>query len=334
MTRATYQAGDRVEDNVALIPFARSHLEGALKLSQEMSWPYRLEDWDVALQLGEGFVLERAGTVIGTAAWWPYGETHASAGMIIVAKAAQGRGYGARLMDALLTSAHPRTIALNSTAEGIVLYRRRGFVPVGIIHQHQGIPRGRFKAPPSGLVRPMAVSDFEAITRLDQEATGLERRRMLDELVQSGDGYVLQRDGTPRGYAICRLFGRGHVIGPVVADSQDNARALIEVGDGYVLLRDGIPRGYAISRLFGRGHVIGPVVAESPTDARALIEAALAPLGSVFVRVDTSATSQLGEWLEGIGLQQVSDATTMVLGTQVPSIGPVRTFALANQSFG
>jgi GNAT superfamily N-acetyltransferase len=290
MTRATYQAGDRVEDNVALIPFARSHLEGALKLSQEMSWPYRLEDWDVALQLGEGFVLERAGTVIGTAAWWPYGETHASAGMIIVAKAAQGRGYGARLMDALLASAHPRTIALNSTAEGIVLYRRRGFVPVGIIHQHQGIPRGRFKAPPSGLVRPMAVSDFEAITRLDQEATGLERRRMLDELVQGGDGYVLQRDGTPRGYAICRLFGRGHVIGPVVADSQANARALIE--------------------------------------------AALARLGRAFVRIDTSATSQLGEWLEGIGLQQVSDATTMILGTPATSTGPARLFALANQSFG
>jgi len=290
MTRATYPAGDRVEDNVALIPFARSHLEGALKLSQEMSWPYRLEDWDVALQLGEGFVLERAGTVIGTAAWWPYGETHASAGMIIVAKAAQGRGYGARLMDALLASAHPRTVALNSTAEGIVLYRRRGFVPAGIIHQHQGIPRGRFKAPPSGLVRPMAVSDFEAITRLDQEATGLERRRMLDELVQSGDGYVLQRDGTPRGYAICRLFGRGHVIGPVVADSQANARALIE--------------------------------------------AALARLGRAFVRIDTSATSQLGEWLEGIGLQQVSDATTMILGAPATSTGPARLFALANQSFG
>ena len=109
---------------------------------------------------------------------------------------------------------------------------------------------------------------------------------------------------------------------------------LIEVGDGYVLLRDGIPSGYAISRLFGRGHVIGPVVAESPTGARALIEAALAPLGSVFVRVDTSITSKLGEWLEGIGLQQVGDATTMVLGTQVPSTGPARTFALANQSFG
>jgi len=290
MTTAAYQAGDRVTDDAMLVPFARSHLEGALKLSQEMSWPYRIEDWDVALQLGKGFVLERAGTVIGTAAWWLYGETHASAGMIIVAKAAQGRGYGARLMDALLTSAHPRTIALNSTAEGIMLYQRRGFVPIGIIHQHHGIPDERYEPPRSGLVRSIATSDFGAITRLDREATGLERRRMLDKLLQSGDGYVLERDG--------------------------------------------MARGYAISRLFGRGHVIGPVIAESPTDARMLIEAALARLGSVFVRIDTSATSQLGEWLESIGLQLVSDATTMILGTPAPSSGPACVFAIPNQSFG
>jgi len=109
---------------------------------------------------------------------------------------------------------------------------------------------------------------------------------------------------------------------------------LLQSADGYVLQRDGMARGYAISRLFGRGHVIGPVVAESPADARALIEAALARLGRVFVRIDTSATSQLGDWLEGIGLQQVSDATTMILGTQAPATGPARTFALANQSFG
>ena len=63
-------------------------------------------------------------------------------------------------------------------------------------------------------------------------------------------------------------------------------------------------------------------------------EAALARLGNVFVRIDTSPSSQLGDWLESIGLQQVGDATTMVLGTQMPSTGPARTFAVANQSFG
>src|SRR4030095_1267798 len=123
-----------------LVPFSKAHLKDALTLSREMSWPYRFEDWDFALQLGHGFVLQRAGVVIGTAAWWPYGDTHASAGMIIVATAAQGRGYGARLMDALLAAAYPRTVVLNSTAEGQALYQRRGFIPSGVIHQHQGIP--------------------------------------------------------------------------------------------------------------------------------------------------------------------------------------------------
>ena len=136
----------------------------------------------------------------------------------------------------------------------------------------------------------MAASEFEAIARLDRAATGFERRQMLNRLFDSGDGYVL--------------------------------------------MRDGMLRGYAISRLFGRGHVIGPVVAESPTDARALIDFTIARLGPVFVRIDTPASSQLGEWLESIGLQRVSDATTMVLGRPAPWTGPARLFALANQSFG
>lgn len=290
MTTIAARLGQHHNDDVVLVPFATEHLEGALQLSQEMSWPYRLEDWAFAMELGQGFVLRNgAGTVVATAAWWAYGEDHASAGMIIVAKAAQGRGHGARLMDALLSAAHPRTITLNSTAEGLALYERRGFVRIGVIQQHQGVPDECHQAPPASLVRAMAPSDVEAVARLDRQATGWARRQMLDRLIKAGDGDVLVRDGEPR--------------------------------------------GYAISRLFGRGHVIGPVVAESAADARALIEAALARLGQVFVRFDTAATSQLGDWLESIGLRQVGDATTMVKGSHIPPAGPARMFALANQSF-
>ncbi|MBT2325908.1 GNAT family N-acetyltransferase [Variovorax paradoxus] len=290
MTAMATRPGHPHNDDVVLVPFATEHLEGALQLSQEMSWPYRLEDWAFALELGQGFVLRNgAGTVIATAAWWAYGEDHASAGMIIVAKAAQGRGHGARLMEALLAAAHPRTITLNSTAEGLALYERRGFVRIGVIQQHQGFPDERHQPPPASLVRAMAPSDVEAVARLDRQATGWARRQMLDRLIQAGDSDVLVRDGEPR--------------------------------------------GYAISRLFGRGHVVGPVVAESAADARTLIEAALARLGQVLVRVDTAATSQLGDWLESVGLRQVGDATTMVKGPHIPPAGPARMFALANQSF-
>jgi GNAT superfamily N-acetyltransferase len=283
MTATATRPGHHADDDAVLLPFAPEHLEGALRLSQEMSWPYRLEDWAIALELGQGFVLcSGAGTVMATAAWW-------STGMIIVAKAAQGRGHGARLMDALLAAAHPRTITLNSTAEGLALYERRGFVRTGVIQQHQGVPDPRHQETPAGIVRAMAASDADSVARLDRQATGWARRQMVDRLIQAGHGHVLVRDGEPRGYAIFRRFGRGHVIGPVVA--------------------------------------------ESAADARALIEAALARLGQVFVRVDTAATSQLGDWLDSIGLRQVGDAITMVKGRHIPPAGPARMFALANQSF-
>ena len=71
-----------------------------------------------------------------------------------------------------------------------------------------------------------------------------------------------------------------------------------------------------------------------PADARALIEAALARLGRAFVRIDTSAASQLGEWLESIGLQEVGDATTMILGTQLPADRAGAYLRGRNQSFG
>jgi GNAT superfamily N-acetyltransferase len=211
---------------VTLVPFTRAHLPGGLRLSQEMGWPYRLEDWEVALELGQGFALERGGEVIGSAMWWPYGETHASAGIIIVAKAAQGRGHGALLMDALLAAAQSRSITLNSTAEGFALYERRGFATVGTIQQHQGVPARQHDAPPSSLVRPMTAADAEAVARLDREATGWTRPKTLQMLAQIAQGHVLRRDGAPRGYAFCHLFGRGHVIGPVVAENLDDARAL------------------------------------------------------------------------------------------------------------
>ena len=214
-------------DDVVLVPFSDAHLDGGLRLSRDLAWPFRRDDWTFALKLGHGFVLERDGTVIGTAAWFPSGETHATAGFIIVSGAEQGRGYGAKLMDALLAAARPRTIVLNATPEGRALYERRGFRPIGVIHQHQGLSRGGGEVLWQDLVRAMVPADAEAVARLDREATGLERGRLLRALAEAGEGHVLLRDGEPVGYAVSRLFGRGHVVGPVVAPGAAEARLLI-----------------------------------------------------------------------------------------------------------
>lgn len=212
---------------IALVKLESRHLEGALKLSREFSWPYRLEDWQFAARAGEGVVLERDGEVLGTALWWPYGEHYATAGMIIVTARVQGGGHGSRLFNALLEENKGRNLLLISTEEGLPLYRRRSFEPWGMVHQHQGVLAAPPEIEPSDDIRPATAEDLAAIQACDERAIGMPRQRLIAALLEAGEGLVLVRDDEIVGYAICRRFGRGYVVGPVAAGCVDDARRLI-----------------------------------------------------------------------------------------------------------
>lgn len=211
----------------ALGPLTAADLPQARELSTEMNWPYRLEDWAFAHRLGHGLALKQESRVVATGAWWPNGDAFATVGMIIVSTALQGRGLGARLFDALMEDAEGRAVLLNSTAEGLELYRRRGFAPVGEIHQHQGVLRpGPVSA--SRDVRAARSTDLNRLLQLDEAASGRPRRELLEALAGEVRFAVLEQGGRLTGYAASRPFGRGHVIGPVVAADAEQARSLIE----------------------------------------------------------------------------------------------------------
>ncbi|RVC83033.1 N-acetyltransferase [Mesorhizobium sp. M4A.F.Ca.ET.022.05.2.1] len=210
-----------------LTKFEARHVPGALKLSQEMGWPYRSEDWEFAATVGQGLVLMRNGGVIGTAMCWNYGEAYASAGMIIVTASAQGGGFGSRLFDGLLEVTGGRNVLLNSTEEGLTLYKRRGFTAWGTVFQHQG-PLGVALVPHDrGDIRLATVSDLVAIQAFDERASGMPRQAMVAALADVGDVAVIDLGGRVAGYAIARSFGRGYVIGPVAAESVHDAQRLI-----------------------------------------------------------------------------------------------------------
>ncbi|MFY9349637.1 MAG: GNAT family N-acetyltransferase [Sphingobium sp.] len=209
------------------IPLTRDHLPEAFALSQAVQWPYRAEDWAFALDLGRGFGVEMDGRLVGTALWWPYGDDFATTGMIIVAEEAQRRGIGARLMDALLADAAGRRMILNSTDEGQALYRKRGFMPFDSVLQHQAVLSQAPATDPSVLLRPATADDRAALLALDEAAAGMERTALLDALFAVGDVLVVERDGAVAGYGCVRRWGRGHVVGPVIARDDDDARALI-----------------------------------------------------------------------------------------------------------
>lgn len=203
-------------------------LPQALLLSQALNWPYRLDDWRDALSLGHGLCIEVDERLGATALWWPWGEHHATCGMIIVAPHLQGRGAGRALMGALLHQAGDRTVLLNSTVAGIRLYEQCGFVPFGSVHQHQAALT-RAPPPPSAElgVRSMRQDDLPALFDVDREACGMDRRRLLDTLFAAGRVAVVATGDRPSGYACVRRWGRGVVIGPVVATDARDARALI-----------------------------------------------------------------------------------------------------------
>ena len=172
-----------------------------------MSWPYRLEDWAFALALGQGYVLlDRAGTVIATAAWWAYGEDPSFSGDDHRRESCPRPWPRCPADGCAAGGGAPAHDHAELDRRVVALYERRGFVRIGVIQQHQGVPHARPEAPPASLVRAMAPSDVEAVARLDRQATGWARRPMLDRLIQAGDGHVLVRDGEPRGCAISRLF--------------------------------------------------------------------------------------------------------------------------------
>ncbi|CAN7343070.1 GNAT family N-acetyltransferase [Pararhizobium sp. LjRoot255] len=281
---------DTVSARIELMKFETRHLQGALRLSQEMGWPYRREDWEFAATVGEGLVIERAGEVIGTAMWWNYGQAYATAGMIIVTASAQGGGYGSRLFNGLLEATDGRNVLLNSTEEGLALYKRRGFTTWGTVLQHQGPLTVAVTLNACDDIRPATISDLTKIQAFDQRATGMPRQSMVAELADVGNVVVIERAGRVAGYAIARKFGRGYVVGPCAA--------------------------------------------ESAQDARLLILAQLSKLHEQFVRIDVYAEDELGDWLEGLGLKQVSYATAMVKGQRPEPDGPAHMYALANQSFG
>jgi GNAT superfamily N-acetyltransferase len=203
------------------------HLDQALGLSQALNWPYRLEDWQFALALGHGFAVEAQGQLVGTALWWAYGDTFASAGMIIVSPAVQRQGIGGRLMDALLADAAGRRMILNSTQEGEALYTRLGFRPYGEVTQHQAILESAPALDPAVPVRQARPEDLGAIKAIDEAGSGMDRTRLLNALAGAADIVVVEREGGITGYGCVRRWGRGVVIGPVIARDQADARAIV-----------------------------------------------------------------------------------------------------------
>jgi predicted N-acetyltransferase YhbS len=212
-------------DDIHLVSFTSEHIDGALALSRQAKWPHRGEDWRIGLTLSRGIVaLDEAGRVVGTILMTPYGEDCATINMVIVDEAQRGRGLGRKLMDEAMALAGGRSLRLIATADGLPLYSKLGFVAEGEIFQCQGYMAG---LAPAGDVEAANSDDFFAIKALDRAAFGADRGALLDVLSEVAQMAVIRRNGRVEAYGALRAFGRGDLIGPVIASSAEDAKSLI-----------------------------------------------------------------------------------------------------------
>lgn len=210
---------------IEIVPFGPNHLEAAVALSRQAGWPHRTEDWQLALALSDGMVAVEDGKVVGTVLVTPYKRDCATINMVIVDETMRGRGLGRKLMDAALLAAGDRPLRLVATTAGLPLYQKLGFHETGTVAQHQGLA-GDIAVPAE--TQAATDADLAAIAALDRRAFGADREGLLSYFAGIGAFAVTRRDGHVSGFACLRPFGRGEVIGPVVAADVGEARKLIE----------------------------------------------------------------------------------------------------------
>jgi GNAT superfamily N-acetyltransferase len=209
-----------------------SDLVALNRLVQQVSWPHRPQDCAQMFELGAGIAaIDATGVMAGIGMRWSFGRDAGTIGMILVAPEKQGRGVGRSLMTALIAGSGSRALMLNATSEGLRLYEKLGFVATGLVRQHQARPGGRLALPPAPTValRRAVPTDRAALCAIDAAAFGADRSVLVERLLASGKAWVVDRTIRPTGFAILRAFGRGMIIGPVVAPSEDEAIALVAV---------------------------------------------------------------------------------------------------------
>jgi GNAT superfamily N-acetyltransferase len=213
-----------------LRPMHAGDLVAMHRLAQQMSWPHRAEDCAQLFALGAGTVaVDAAGLTVGVGLRWSFGHDVGTIGLVLVAPDRQGRGIGRALMTALIADSEPRTLMLNATAEGLELYKKLGFVSTGFVQQHQArLAEAPVLPPvPTVSVRRAVPADHTALCSLDAAAFGTDRSALISRLLADGDAWVVDHAGRPAGFAVLRAFGRGAIIGPIVAPGEDEAIALV-----------------------------------------------------------------------------------------------------------
>ncbi|MEV6875472.1 GNAT family N-acetyltransferase [Amycolatopsis sp. NPDC051128] len=192
---------------------APADLPACSDLAESRSWPREPAKWTLLCDVGRvfGVAAPDGSGLAACAALVPFGSV-ASISMVLVAPRYERRGLGRAITSQALAAAGDRVVWLHASKYGRPLYESMGFVADGGCQGHVGT----FDDDGGPGASRGSLSDVFA---LDLAAHGVDRRPLLERL---GTPYVVEG-----GFAFGTDIGHVTVIGPVVARSEEAAKALI-----------------------------------------------------------------------------------------------------------
>lgn len=208
-----------------------TEVAAGFRLSQQLAWPHRLEDWALALKLGQGLVIKQQQRTIATALYWQWGERWASIGLVIVDPDYRKQGLGKLLLANVLNRIESPMIRLSATKVGEPLYLQLGFQRTGALTQLQVESLAKYpheKSLSAAQLYTASIADLPTLLQIEKHSSGMEREALLYELLLNGRVICAKLPADEIvGFAACHRFGRGYVIGPVYASSLSVAKQLI-----------------------------------------------------------------------------------------------------------
>lgn len=175
----------------------------------------------------DGFFIGRLrGEPVSAVSVVTYGPDYAFLGFYLVRPDLRGHGHGIATWKAGLTHAGGRTVGLDGVPAQQDNYRRSGFRLAHRTVRFSGTaPAGR----PAPGVRPAGPADLAAIASYDSACCPADRPRFLERWLAAPGHRVLVRTAGGRltGYGVIRPAADAPRIGPLFADTAEDARALL-----------------------------------------------------------------------------------------------------------
>jgi len=256
---------------IAVRPMSTGDVQGGMRLTRLAGWNLVESDWERVLDArAHGcFAAVHHGRIVGTVTTICYADAVAWISMMLVDPEFRRLGIATRLMGMAVASLDGcPVIGLDATPLGKAVYDRLGFTDAFALQRLtcQMVPplEPAVSAVPStaGDASPIIAPLCPAIQALDGEAFGANRGLVLTSLLATGSdqAWVLGKASAPEAFCLGRR-GADHLqIGPVVADSAEDAMAVAAAALGKVTGRPAVidvpdAQGEFMAWLHGLGFV-------------------------------------------------------------------------------